>query len=567
MNGPFSTVLGPILVLWTGALILYVVDRSLESQDKGIAEVVVLALSHYFLFRARAAIDVPLEFGTTSAFAIWPGLSPFVVLSPLTWLLAFLLLSIALLSALASLGSSTSGRSGRLATWGAALFFLSAGDRATLAMAWLLVDVALLMTLNNSGRVNALGRSLIFGALGVAAFIAGSWLVGRGGGDSALSAPRLLLLAGVLRLLPPPLPTWQTVFAGPGDEDDRPFSRVMVYAVPTLLTAHLWARTSDWGLALDQVGWPARLLSIWVALILLWAAVKAWGGDDPDSLVRCAYTYGGGLVLLGASLGVPPAWERMIGVMAVTAVSALHMAWIYCQYLDIFDVNSWWRAAPTLIVVLCLIGFPLTPGFPARISIYHGIWRAQRWLVLILVIAAEALFASAMLRVLLELEYAPTPELAPATAGSGVKGRSERWRTFVHTLQQFDWPRELRYGAGAALALGTLILGVAPHMISAAGLGAWFALPTLPMWAALLLPVVGAIVIYRSRDSVLDTVHAWWPVARRILSIEPVYRTLESVLAYLGTAIWGSTQVVEGEGHMAWVAMVCLVIYLFVITR
>ena len=45
MDGIFSTGLGPILVLWIGALVLYILDRFREPQDRGVAEVVVLCLA------------------------------------------------------------------------------------------------------------------------------------------------------------------------------------------------------------------------------------------------------------------------------------------------------------------------------------------------------------------------------------------------------------------------------------------------------------------------------------------------------------------------------------------
>jgi hypothetical protein len=272
------------------------------------------------------------------------------------------------------------------------------------------------------------------------------------------------------------------------------------------------------------------------------------------------------LILIGAALGIPATWMLLIGVMAVVTMSALYVAWIYCQHLDLFDVDSWWRAAPTTVVLLCLVGLPLTIGFPARVALYHAILDTQRWLVLPIAIAAEALFVSAMLRLLLDLESVPDPGLAPAIKGTA-KEKGRPWRSILAWVRRVDWPRELRYGAGAALALGTLILGVAPGLLSAPGLGTWFALPTLPMWAALLLPVVGAIVLYRAQDSVLDVIGAWWPVAESVLSAEPLYRAVEGTFAYIGAAIWGSSQVVEGAGYMAWVALACLVIYLFIISR
>jgi len=88
-----------------------------------------------------------------------------------------------------------------------------------------------------------------------------------------------------------------------------------------------------------------------------------------------------------------------------------------------------------------------------------------------------------------------------------------------------------------------------------------------PIWAALFLPIVGAIALYRSQDAILSSTEAWWPLIRRALRLDWLYRTVERALQYIGSLIWGATQVVEGAGYMAWVALACLVIVLLVLAR
>ena len=75
MDSPFSTMLGPILVLWIGALVLYVLDRFFEPrQDRGVAEVTALVLALGLALNARSQVDVPIVFGDR------PGTSPTLAL-------------------------------------------------------------------------------------------------------------------------------------------------------------------------------------------------------------------------------------------------------------------------------------------------------------------------------------------------------------------------------------------------------------------------------------------------------------------------------------------------------
>jgi hypothetical protein len=174
----------------------------------------------------------------------------------------------------------------------------------------------------------------------------------------------------------------------------------------------------------------------------------------------------------------------------------------------------------------------------------------------------ELLMFGALLRVLLDLELVPEEEAeesAPSSAPVAVGKLEER---------VYD---ELVYGAGAILALGIVVLGFVPRLpdrtSSLPGLGDWLSLPTLPVWAALLLAVVGAYVVYRSRDTFLNLTQGWGSLIERLFGFRWLYRAIETVSQHVGALIWGSAQVVEGAGYMAWVALVCLVILLFVIAR
>jgi formate hydrogenlyase subunit 3/multisubunit Na+/H+ antiporter MnhD subunit len=626
----FSTLLGPILTLWTGALVFYLIDRFLEPQDKGVAEAVALVLGMGFLLGSRPQVNHPIQLAEFPTDAGWTGMWPFAVAGEASWLLALILLGSALVASLATLGRPTHGRAGRLATLGAALLFLFAGDWATLALAWALVDVCLLYTLGQDReQVESLGWTGVLslgGAviLGVASLLwqqagGGVWVDKSGavpaGALAATSVAAtdvaraslspwvtaLLMLACTLRLMPFPLPMWEALFVRTrsqeeGPRDTRPAMQVVVYAVPTLLGAYLWTRLAQWGVTAQGGKWLS-VLSLWAGCGLLAGAVKAWGARDPDALISCASIYGGASVLLGAGLELPAGWQLVVGVNVVLSVSVLFVSWVQCQYLDILNPRSYWRAVPTGLVLLSLAGFPLTVGFPARIAVYQTMFTAEKWLLLLLSMAAEALIFGALLRIVFDVETVRSEErpddvervraevlvsrpLAVASEALTPSQRMQKMLSVVRSLTRFvrdvplrqlDWRREIGYGAGVALACGVVTLGIAPQLLrvdgSLSGLGRWFGVPTLPVWAAWLLSVVGAIVLYRHQDVVLALAEEWWPLVRHAFHFDWVYRAIGNGLHQVRALIWGASRVVEGAGYMAWVVLVCLVVLLFVVAR
>jgi formate hydrogenlyase subunit 3/multisubunit Na+/H+ antiporter MnhD subunit len=614
MDNVFSTTLGPILVLWIGALIFFALDRFLDPQDRGMAETVVLVLALVLTFNARSHIDVPVYFRALTE-GEWPGIAPFLIASQTTWLLSLLVLGGGLMASLASLGKSTVGRSGRLATLGAALLFFAAGDWATLAFAWLLVDVSLVSMLNvGCTRRKALEWTAMLSIIG-AVLLSAALLLWQQDGASVwvdrgailpvevptaaqlpAHAAGLLALAALLRVMPFPLPTWLAAAEDARAPETRPIARMIVSAIPMLLGAYLWSRLAQWDV-MDGVRWTG-VLPVWGGVTYLVGAIKAWGVEAPDSLVACMHDYAGATVLLGAGLRMLAPWQVLLGVSSLLGVTTLFVAWTQCQHLRIFDVRSYWRAAPMLLMLLSTAGLPLTVGFPARVAVYWALFAARDWLVLPLVMIGEALFLGALTRILLELEGVPdlgpqatldpsadheTGEVSQPGAtdqGDALAGRMlslhhkiglrlwtshiERWWLQLRRLaRRADWQREIGYSAGALLAISIVFLGIGPRRVSGVTLGNWFRLPTLAVWAALLLPVVGAVTLYRSRDRILDMIGEWWPLIRRVLALNGMYRSIEVILRTVGELIWGTTLVIEGAGYMAWVVLACLLVLLF----
>jgi hypothetical protein len=349
----------------------------------------------------------------------------------------------------------------------------------------------------------------------------------------------------------------------------HPLSWLLLAMLPALLGAYYWARLSGWG-TLAVARWTAWL-PLWGGLLLLIGAVRAWAAPGPAELAARLWAMVPAVVLLIVGPDGRAAWPMLVGTSAVLAMSAVYLGWTACQYLDLFDPGTYWRAAPTAVGLLSLAGLPFTAGMAARVALYWSSFSGEQWLALLAMVAGEALYLSAGLRLLLELEPGAQTE-GPVMAVD--QGPEEGAPAIASTWQRVrEWVRgtakgeRIRYGAAAALALASLALGWAPGVLSGSGFGTWWRLPTLPIWAALLLPVVGAIVLYRSQDPILNVTSTWWPWIEQHLSIEALYRGAGRLVHSLGTLTWGATMLVEGAGYMSWIVLVCLLLLLFVLSR
>jgi len=107
--------------------------------------------------------------------------------------------------------------------------------------------------------------------------------------------------------------------------------------------------------------------------------------------------------------------------------------------------------------------------------------------------------------------------------------------------------------------LGTVILGVAPQLLGVQGPLFWLGLPRFYVWAALLIPAVGAVALYRSQEALTAWVEEWWPLVRPVLDARWALRAAERAVHLIGEIVWSASRVVEGAGYIAWVLLFCLV--------
>jgi hypothetical protein len=293
------------------------------------------------------------------------------------------------------------------------------------------------------------------------------------------------------------------------------------------------------------------VLALWAAVALLVSAFRAWSAREPGATVASTTLFGAALILLGSALNLPPASLRLVGVGAVLNVCALSVSWTMCPYLNVDDPRTWWRVIPVGVALLSLAGAPLTLGFPAQAALYSALLSEGPWWVLPALIVAQASVLGALLRVLLDVECV-LPDL---------EGRVE----VPAPPHRLAWQRRLAYGAGAVPALGILVLGLAPSLLDAPGLGRWLGVPSFLAWMVLLLPAAGAVLLYRDQERITAWMDGWAPAVERLLDMRWLYRGVERVAGVLGGIIWNGSLVVEGAGYMAWVTLFGLVILLLVL--
>jgi hypothetical protein len=373
-------------------------------------------------------------------------------------------------------------------------------------------------------------------------------------------------LAALLRLLPWPLRSWYD--HGSAVDEPRyetPLARVVPYLASTLSATYLWARLARGDPPVEGGRWLTAM-SLWAGLALLVSALKVWSAREPRQLIDWVAPYGAALSFLAAGLGLPGQWQLLVGASGVLSVCALYVGWTQCQYLDIADPRSYWRIAPTGLALLSLAGLPLTVGFPARAALYGQIFADGRWLILLLILAGESGMLGALLRVVLDVECVIAPEADDAVL-DGDAAFNDRKTLSLGSANVQAWLRNLGYGAGATLALGIVVLGIAPGLLGVQGLLFWVRLPRVHVWAALLLPAVGAIALYRSQETLTLWMDEWWPLIRRVFDMRWATRLLERSAHLVGMVVWGGSQVVGGAGYMAWVLLFCLVALVFLRAR
>lgn len=544
----FVTPLGPALVLLLAALALTFVRHRLSWLVSLVMALLAVVSAGGLLLWLVASGQVGPFVWAWDPLTLSGGLWQWQI-DGWSWLAALLLLLLGLVATLMTWEERWAGRSSTLAATllllAAALAFVFSANLLTLAASWVMLDLALGLRVMAEGEDGPGGRPWVLNSLGILLLLAALLFAGPEGVQQPLSAETALLsvlallLAALLRCGAYPFHIWLLSQGQRG-----PSSFVTVHLIAPL--TGLWLLGRAHGLA----GPYYRLQPAWAAvgvLGLLGSGLAAWLTDEEGSRTAWVAINRVSLAVLATALAsvqglAAMAWPLTmwaLGVGSLVVGQAIRRRW-------------GWR--PLLgLAVLTLIGFPGTPGFPARWVLSQlsalPVLFSPLWLLALL---AEALIAAALL---------------PALPGGGMEKRRNEG---VPLLSRSSAPLLLCLLIPAVLlAVPLLVWGLQPSSLASfAGLSmdvSLFQPLTVQVrlisplaWVSLILPwIVGALLAWK-KDLFLAGRHSSQEALRRMARLEWGRRALGWIVERVADVLRGIGAVVEGEGYLGWLGLAAL---------
>ncbi len=415
----------------------------------------------------------------------------------------------------------------------AALSFVFSANLITLSLSWVLLDLALCLGAALSGDGGAT-RSLAANYLAGLALLVAVLLAGEPGQQLFLWAEPLpervlplLLIAALVRA------GFYPFHAGLAMGDGRrPEVRAALLLAPAVAGLYLLARlTTLFG------GQPVgvEVFTTLAAASTLASAVLAWLREReavwPWLVINGV---GSAFVLWTASGGGEAAVVLWPAANLILALGVLFVERRAAVSLTGHDGERLARLAAPGLAVASLLGLPFTLGFAARWTCY----RLVPWPTLALLVLADTFLFAALLRL---WESSPTDEPAP-----------ERWIEAV------------RLGGVALLAVPLLAVGLFPSLL--APRPATLVTPALsgPVLVAFALPLLAGYGLHLQRQAVLDRFRSAGDDFAVGLALGWLHRGLGWVAVRAGSLVRGAVELAEGEGYVAWTALVLILMYLFV---
>lgn len=526
--------LAPLIALLVGALLV-----SFTPRYGRLLALLSAAVAFLLTVGLVARPGVPLHLGSEetglSLYAGGPGLI-------LTLLVTFVIP--------VSIGLRFSGKEERAALVsalllgaGAALFLLS-HNSSSLYIGWGVLDLTILFALAQGTAPRTATRAMIInftaGLTLLLSFLAST--SSEGFPISPQLLPLLLLFASWVRWGLYPL---QMVHVA---SEEIPFlsgSALQTVALATggyLLTLYEWPRLA---------GVPRILLFLLAGLALFYGAFSTWRNPTgpkgiPWEIQRekrlCLYLaqFQMGLLALGLLAG-------MSGGQAVLPLTlGLVLALILLRGgMEVLPSTPHQRLIVKValgIGVASLSGLPFTSGFAMRWLVYDSLLREGQGVI----VALGALGSALIIPPLLEFITG-----APDRPVKGEKG----WGS-VALLCLLVLPLViLGFYPQIALARSEAISEPFPSLAQL-----WNLPSSLPIWAAILLPLLFGYLTFRFQGRLLSRV---WPFWERLafLDLEGCYGALERVGAKICSGLRGVVMVVEG-GSSGWLLLLALVVAL-----
>jgi multicomponent Na+:H+ antiporter subunit A len=528
----------PILILVLGALLLPLFGAMPRVRGLCLAASGIAGLALLLLWRLGPLLPVvwvasmwrPLVlFGAPIAFAAAAG----------SWFLALVLVACTFLCLVASCTSSDQPGAVNLALilagTASAIAALFATSFVALVVAWALTDLLLAAVMVRYGQKGArrAGLALASGLLATCALWAAPTLAQSEGISGFLTLAQfsgtsavLLQIAVILRLGLVPFHLWRPI-----DLAADPARLLPMIVIPTLLGFDLLTY-----LPALTAGLPSFLFAL-AALTVVAGGFVAWSETEDRSSLAGVMVAETGL----AVLAVANAGQQAVAV-AVAAAVAWALGITVFALTPGWSKRYFWRAIPSLLALLSLLGVPPTLGFVVRFTAYSGL--EADLFALVVALVGETFVVAALIRLWLWGEPRAWPK---------------------------DRLYELIYLLIFSVAAVTLILiGLSPEVFAGRGqdtallgLGDFVRQGGIAGWAGWALPLVAGITLLLLGEGFHQRLEGGWQGLGALMRLEWLYGLLFVALRRAVGLIRGVAHIVEGEGALLWTAVILLIILLY----
>jgi hypothetical protein len=274
---------------------------------------------------------------------------------------------------------------------------------------------------------------------------------------------------------------------------------------------------------------PLTGLVPWLTLILLLLnGVLAWLSDERSDILARLMLVETALILLIAPLDQGATMAYAVGLILSSVV-----LWITPRLgQPRFGEGAWsWPYLPAVAATLTLIGLPFSLGWLARTALYQTLLQAENIFLPLLVVLAEGLTLSGLVRYWLML-----------------------W--------QGDDQNERRSMVGIVIMVPFLIPGLAPLILST------LTRTNLPpanfdqapqVFIALLVAIVGAVGLGYFRPQLITRLRISSPVVAEFAGLGWLLPWWAALLNWLGKFILRIRVILEGQHYLGWALFTALV--------
>jgi len=449
------------------------------------------------------------------------------------------------------------------------LVFLLSGNPLTLYLGWGLLDLSILFGLAQGASPRTATRAMIINFTAGLALLF-SLLATASSEGSPMSPPLLALLMLLASWVRWGLYPVQMVHIA---AEEIPFLSGSALQTVTLATGGYFLTLYAWP---RLVGVPRAVLLLLAGFALLYGALSTWRNptgpkgipwEIPREKRLCLYLAQSQMGLLALSLLVGgTSGGQAVLLLTVSLILALSLLRVGMEVLPSTPRQRFVVKVALGIGVASLCGLPLTAGFAARWLIYDSLLQQGEGLIVGLVALSSALIVAPLLGFITR------------------------------------WPDRRMEGRGGWASVATLwllvlplvILGLHPQ-IALVGFPSlaqlWGAASSLPIWAAIVLPLLLGYLVFSQRDTfvrfqerLLHRAGPFWerfsfpipqvPKGSRgrsrgtgilsYLDLEGLYGALEGAGAKICSGLRGVVMVVEG-GSLGWLLLLAFIVALFLL--